>query len=129
MRNLLIMTAAFEAATGVALLLLPMFVISLLLGASLDTPVGFALARVCGAALLSLGLVCWLARADGQSRPGRGLIAAMLVYNLIVAAILAHAGLRLGMTGIGLWPAAGTHVVLAAWCVASLRNQPAPNSI
>ena len=128
MKGLLVTTAALEAATGIALLLQPLVVISLLLGVSLDSQGGIALARICGAALLSLGLACWFARNDGQTRPGRGLIAAMLAYNLIVAAILAHAGLGLGMTGIGLWPAAGGHVALAVWCVASLRSQAASNS-
>lgn len=129
MKGLLVATAALEAATGTALLLAPVAVISLLLGELPDTSGGIALARVFGAALVSLGLACWLTRQDGQTRPGRGLIAAMLAYNLIVAAVLAHAGLRLGMTGIGLWPAVGTHAALAVWCVTSLRSQPATNSI
>jgi hypothetical protein len=123
MKTLLVTTAALEAATGVALLLAPMVVISLLLGVSLDTPGGLALARVCGAAMLSLGIACWLARNDGQSRPGRGLIVAMLVYNVVVVALLTHAGLGLGMTGVGLWPAAAGHTALAAWCMAGLRSR------
>ena len=123
-RNLLILTAVLEAATGIALLALPAVVVSLLLGASLDTPAAVAVARVTGAAMLSLGVACWLARHDGQTRAGRGLVTAMLVYNIAVAAVLVHAGLGLGMHGIGLWPAAGTHTALSVWCVASLSGPP-----
>lgn len=121
-KNLLILMGVLEAATGIALLALPAVVVSLLLGASLDTPAAVVVARVTGAAMLSLGVACWLARHDGQTRPGRGLIAAMLVYNIAAAAILVHAGLALGLHGIGLWPAAGMHTALAVWCVASLRS-------
>jgi hypothetical protein len=46
----------------------------------------------------------------------------MLVYNFVVAALLGYAGLALGFTGIGLWPAAVAHTALAVWCVASLRS-------
>jgi hypothetical protein len=121
-KSLLIVTAVFEAATGIALLALPAVPVGLLLGASLGTAGGLAVARVTGAAMLSLGLACWLASNDGRTRPGRGVITAMLVYNTAVVAVLAHASLGLGLAGIGLWPAAGIHTVLAVWCVAGLRS-------
>jgi len=120
-KNLLVLTAVLEAATGVALLAAPVMVVSLLLGESLDAPGALVIARVTGAAMLSLGLACWLARDDGQTRPGRGIVTAMLVYNVVVAAVLAYVGVMLDLTGIGLWPAAGTHTALAVWCAASLR--------
>jgi hypothetical protein len=120
-KNLLIITAVLEAATGIALLAMPSVVASLLLGASLDSPGSVAVAHVTGAAILSLGLACWLARHDGQTRPGRGVIAAMLVYNIVIVAALAYAALILGLDGIGLWPAAGLHSALAVWCILGLR--------
>lgn len=122
-RGLLVVMAVLEAATGVALLILPVIVVSLLLGASLDTAGGLAVARVAGAALLSLGITCWFARHVGQTGPGRGVVVAMLVYNIVVIAVLTHAGLSLGMSGIGLWPAAGAHMVLASWCLVSLGSR------
>jgi hypothetical protein len=121
-KNLLIVTAILEAATGAALLVLPTAVILVLLGASLDSAGGVTVARVAGTAMLSLGLACWLARHDGKTRPGRGVVTAMLIYHIVIAALLAHAGLMLGMTGIGLWPAAAGHVALAAWSIACLRS-------
>lgn len=120
-RKLLIATALLEAATGAALMASPSLPVSLLLGASLDTPGGLAMARVAGAALLSLSLACWLARYDGQSRPGRAVVAAMLVYDITVGAVLAHAKLSLGAIGVGLWPAVVLHTALAVWCIACLR--------
>jgi hypothetical protein len=119
MKILLIVTAVLEAATGLALVLSPSMPASLLLGASLDTP-GLVVARVAGAALLALATACWLARNDPQSRAATGLIAAILLYNLAAVAVLVHAGLGLGLSGIGLWPAVVLHAVLGVWCVACL---------
>jgi hypothetical protein len=121
MKNLLTVTAGIEAATGLALLGLPSLVVSLLLGGSLDTPAALVVARVTGAALLSLGVACWLARNDEKSRAAVGVVTAMLMYNVAAVAVLAYAGIGLGLSGIGLWPAVLLHAALAAWCIACLR--------
>jgi hypothetical protein len=121
MKHLLAFTAVFEALTGVALIVAPATPVSLLIGAALDTPGGLTVARVAGAALLSLGVACWLARDDRQSRAARGLVAAMSLYNVAALTILVYVRLRLGLSGIGLWPAVVLHLALAAWCVAILR--------
>jgi len=123
-RYLLILTALAEAATGVAMVAAPVALVSLLLGASLDSSGAVTIARVTGVAMISLGLACWLAREEGGTRTGRALIAAMLLYNVAVAAILIHGRLALGLDGIALWPAALAHVALAAWCAAALRPPP-----
>jgi len=123
MKSLLIVTAAVEAAGGLALLGLPSLVASLLLGGSLDAPSALVVARVTGAALLSLGVACWLARHDERSRAARGLIAAMLFYNAAIVVVLVHAGMGLRLSGIGLWPTVVLHAALAAWCVACLRTR------
>ena len=121
--KLLTASAVLEAATGVALLASPSIPVSLLLGAALDAS-GSAVARVAGAALLSIAVACWLARTHGESPAGRALVVAMLVYNAAVIAVLAHAALGLGATGLLLWPAVGLHTALAAWCIACLRPLP-----
>ena len=126
MKALLIVTAGLEAATGLALSLSPALPVSLLLGASLDTPGGLVVARVAGAALLSLGVACWLVRDDRQNCAARGIVAALLLYNIATVAVLTHARLGLGLSGVGLWPAVGLHLALAVWCVACLRSQRAP---
>jgi hypothetical protein len=118
-KTLLIVTAAAETATGLALLGLPSLVASVLLGALLDAPAALVVARVAGAALLALGVTCWLARNSAAA----GLIAAMLLYNTAAVAVLAHAGAGLRLIGMGLWPAVALHVALAIWCIACLRTR------
>jgi hypothetical protein len=120
---LLIVTAAAETATGLALAGVPLLVISLLLGGSLDSPAALVLARMTGAALVSLGVACWLARNDAGSRAARGLVGALLLYNAAAVAVLAYAGAGLRLYGIGLWPTVILHAALAGWCIACLRNR------
>jgi len=122
-RTLLTVIALAEAGVGVTLLLSPPVVAGLLLGVSLDAPAALIVARIAGAALLSLGAACWLARDDGASRARRGVIAALLLYNSAATAVLAHAGASVGLVGVLLWPAVVLHAVLAAWCVACLRSR------
>jgi len=123
MKSLLIVTAALETAIGLALLGVPSLVISLLLGGSLDAPAALLVARVTGAALLSLGVACWLARNDEKSRAAVGLVTAMLLYNAAAVLVLLYASIGLALSGIGLWPAVLLHAALAVWCIACLRNQ------
>ncbi len=123
MKTLLIVTAGLETATGVALLGLPLRTGSLLLGGPLDSPAALVVARVTGAALLALGVACWLARNDAESRAARGLVSAILLYNLAAAAVLAHAGMVERLSGIGLWPAVVVHTAMAAWCIGCLTKR------
>jgi hypothetical protein len=118
-KTLLIVTALVETATGLTLLVSPTLVISLLLGASVDAPATLVLARMAGAALLSLGCACWLARNDGHRGVG-GLVAAMLLYNGVAVAVLANAGVLARVVGVLTWPAVALHAALAVWCIASL---------
>jgi len=122
-RELLIVTALVEMPIGLMLLLSPGLVVPFLLGTSLGAPAALVVARIAGAALLSLGGACWLARDDGPSRAGRGLVGAMLLYNGTAAAVLANAGAGMTLGGVLMWPAVALHAVLAVWCVASLRSR------
>jgi hypothetical protein len=78
------------------------------------------LARV---ALLALGVACWFAREDAAGRAANGLVAAMLLYNVGVVAILILAPMSLGLSGIAFWPVVLAHAGLAAWCVTRLSTR------
>jgi hypothetical protein len=120
MQALLLVTAFVEVSTGLALVVVPSSMVSILVGASAGALSEIVVARVTGAALLALGLACWLARDEPQSRAARGLIAAMLLYDVATVGVLAHAHFGLKLSAIGLWPAVLLHALLAVWCVICL---------
>jgi hypothetical protein len=121
MKKLLTGTAVVETGAGVALLGLPSVTALLLLGATLEASAAVTLARVGGAAILALSIVCWLTR-DAQELAARGLITAMVFYNLAVGGVLAFAGVGDGLHGMLLWPAVAFHVAMGAWCIATLSR-------
>src|SRR5882724_7950344 len=121
MNRLLKLTAVIEAATGLALIAVPAIVVRLLLGAEISGA-SIPLGRVAGAALLALGVACSLARNDTQSRAARGLVVAMLIYNIVATAVLAFAGIGLGLHGVALWPAVVLHAAMGVWCGPCLRS-------
>jgi hypothetical protein len=121
--KLLPLAAISEAATGLALLVVPSLVGRLLLGAEL-TGVSFPVARLTGIALIALGIACW---------PGCTPLCGLLTYNALATAFLAYLGIRGSWVGPLLWPAVVLHAVLAiflgrAWLLrpkASARNNQA----
>jgi len=119
MKQLLIVTALIEVGAGLALLCCPSATVALLLGAPLDTPAAISLGRVAGAALFALGVASWLAHYDDKSRAARGVVSAMVLYNLGTVVILGLAGIRSDPVSVGLWPAVMLHATMTVWCVAS----------
>jgi hypothetical protein len=100
-RGLLALAAAAEAATGVALLLMPSLVGQLLLGAELAGTAA-TVARVAGIALIALAVACW----PGPPQLG------MLGYSAALTLYLGYLGLSGGSSGILLWPAVLAHLIL-----------------
>jgi hypothetical protein len=101
MKTALMFAAIGEAATGLALLIVPPLVVHVLLGPDLavvDVPV----ARVAGIALVGLGISLW------PGPPALG----MLVYSAAVTLYLAHLGFN-GLSGLLLWPAVVLHAILS----------------
>ena len=96
MKKVLIFAAVAEAATGLALLIVPSLVGQLLFGEEL-TGVAIPVARVAGIALIALGIACW---------PGPPLVG-MLTYSAVVTLYLAYLGFAGGFAGVFLWPAVG----------------------
>ncbi len=128
MNCLLKLTAIIEATTGLALLVAPAIVVKLLLGAEISGA-AIPLGRVAGVALLALGVACWLAHDDTQSRAANGLATAMLLYNVGATVVLGAAGIWSQPVGIALWPAVILHAVMGVWCVMSLFKKPASSGV
>jgi hypothetical protein len=103
MNKVLIVAAVVEAATGLALLIVPSLVAQLLLGEEL-TGIAVPVARVAAIALVALGIACW---------PGPPLVG-MLTYSALVTLYLAYLGFADGLVGIFLWPAVAIHLILSA---------------
>jgi hypothetical protein len=122
--RLLMATAALEVSAGVALMSAPTAAARLLLGASIDAP-GLVVARVAGAALFTIGALCWVVGTERRGLLARGVFSALLFYNVAVLVAFAHANLALQLTGIGLWPVVTLHAALGVWCIACLYNRTA----
>src|SRR3954449_11121084 len=87
-KALLGLTAIVELTAAAALLAVPSRAATLLLGAGLDSPAANVVARIAGAALLSIGLTCWLARNTPEGGSHSGRIAGLLACNAAVAVLL-----------------------------------------
>jgi hypothetical protein len=114
MKWVLVLAAVGEAATGLALLLVPALVGQLLLGAEL---IGIAatVARVAGIALIALSVACW---------PGPPLLG-MLGYSAALTLVLAYLGWSGASSGVLLWPAVVVHVALTALLARVYRSDKA----
>jgi hypothetical protein len=100
--RLLALAAAAEAATGLALLIVPSLVCRLLFGAEL-TGVSIPMARVTGIALLGLGIACW---------PSWTALCGMSTYSALATVYLAYVGIGGESVGLLLWPAVVLHALL-----------------
>ena len=101
MGKVLTFAAVFEAATGLALLIVPLLVGRLLLGAELTDAI--PVARVAGIALIALGVCCW---------PGSTALCGMLTYGVLATLYLACLGVNGQWVGPLLWPAVVLHAIL-----------------
>ncbi len=125
-KSLLQVSAVLELGAGLALLILPSVFVPLLIGGgALEDPLTLAVTRVGGAAILALGIACWLARNDSPGGAASGLLTAMLIYNVGVVIILGQAGFQVQPVGILLVPAVILHTGMTAWCFLGLARKPA----
>ena len=107
MKNRLLAFAAItEAATGIALILVPSLVGSLLLGAEFSD-VAIIAGRVAGIALIALGVACW--PGGTATRP----LCGMLTYSVLVTFYLLYVAIRGESVGPLLWPVVAVHAVLS----------------
>lgn len=115
-KTLLTTIAIIEVLTGVGLLLAPSTAAGLLIGQPLDGAAALVVARVAGAALVAMGVICWLERLNSSM----GLLTGLLVYNIAVPLVVLHSHFVHGTNGAVLWAAAVVHLAVVAWIVACL---------
>jgi hypothetical protein len=108
-RRVLAFAAVFEVGTGLALMIDPAIVVTLLLGVEVSGT-GTLLGRCFGIALLALGLACWPGRPRSES--GSPAFRAMLAYNVLIALYLAYLGTVVHLGGLLLWPGAALHAAV-----------------
>ncbi len=122
MNKVLLLAAASEAATGLALLMVPSLVGRLLLGQEL-AGVAAVVGRVTGMALIALGLACLSGTA---ARPSA--VLGMASYGLLVSAYFFWLGVRGEFVGPFLWPAAIIHLLLTLNLLLAWRQTPRPHT-
>ena len=120
-KSLLIITAVFEVLTGLALLASPSRAGVSLTGSPIDSAAGVIVARVAGAALLAIGVACWLARDHGHSRrrpgPHRG---AADLQSWQPLRFWGSPGSHRRQTDAAIWPGTAAHAGLAVFCIVAL---------
>ena len=115
MKTLLIICSATEAATGLALIIIPSIVTQLLLGVAVNGN-ALTVSRLAGMCLISLGIACWPGQIFNQP------LRAMSFYNLLVAFFFIYIGLSSSLVGILLWPVALLHLGFAVVLFRGLLN-------
>lgn len=110
MTGVLKFSVAVETATGLALVVVPSIVATLLLGADLSST-AVIVARGFGIALVALSIACWPGGGapEASLQPLRG----MVVYNVGLAVLLVYVSTVAGVSGPLLWPAAVVHTLVA----------------
>ena len=121
LKELFLVTAVVEIATGLALLGLPAVVLASLLGIQAAVEETLVVSRIAGAALLAIGVTSALARDDAHTPAQRGVLVGILTYDVLVALLLVYGGLAVQMAGPALWPAVVLHTLLTIWCILCLR--------
>lgn len=116
-KSVLVVAAVSEAATGLALLILPSLVGQWLLGEEL-AGIAVTIARVTGIVLIALGIACW---------PGPPLLG-MLTYSAAVTLYLGYLGLSGASIGMLLWPAVVLHVILTALLIRASTTDKRANT-
>jgi len=119
LRLLLTLAGGLEILTGLAALISPATLVSLLLGSPLDS-IGVVLTRLFGAGVFALGLACVKSRHDVASPAGLAVSLGMTSYNLLAAVVIIWAAVGLSLGGLLLWAAGIGHAVLGVLLLSAL---------
>jgi hypothetical protein len=120
MKSILAATAILEGLTGLALLVVPSFVVTTLFGNSLTDATGLLVARLAGAVLVALAIACWFLRNELQASI---MVKLMAGYNIFTIILLVYASMVDKLYGFALWPTVIIHAGLLLWCIASLLKR------
>ena len=119
-KNVLALSAAAEAGTGLLSLAWPSLVVRLLFGAEI-AGAGVIMSRIAGIALIGLGVACSPGNSAFQPLYG------MLTYSTLAMLYLIYIGVREEAVGVLLWPAVVAHAILLALLVrARLKERRTP---
>ena len=120
----MVVAASAEALTGLALIAWPALVVRLIFGESL-APIGFALGRVAGFGLLSLGVACWpRTEDDGQS------VRALLMYNALATGYFSYLLVVRELKGTLLLPAMAIHALFTLLLIVfSMKREVAKSGV
>ena len=121
MKTLLSITAVFECLTGIALIVIPSTIVPMLLGIPFEDDSLHVISGITGAALISIGMACWLLRNSGAS--ALAIVKSVLFYNVAGTLILLYALLGLSMSAICLWPVTIIHIAMGIWCLVVLSRK------
>jgi hypothetical protein len=119
LRLLLTLCGGLEILAGLAALIAPGPLLSLLLGGPGD-PISSVMARLFGAGVFALGLACVKARHDVASPAGLAVSIGITAYNFLAAVVLLWSAAEMGLGGLLLWGAGIGHAVLGALFVSAL---------
>ena len=117
MKKVLTIAAVAEAATGLALIVVPSLVGRLLFGADL-AGVAKPVARVAGIALLALGVACL---------PSCTPLCGMLTYSVLATGCLFYLAVRGEWAGPLLWPVVALHALLTILLTRMWFKVPIPD--
>ncbi len=101
--------AVAEVGVGLAMMIVPAVVVTLLLGVEISGA-GTLVGRFFGIALLALEMACWPGAPRGES--GRPVFRALLTYNVLFALYLAYLGTVGNLGGLLLWPGVVFHAAV-----------------
>lgn len=110
--DMMLIVAAGETATGLALILFPQVVVDTLFGTE-TAGSGLAVARIAGMALTALGIACW--PDDNTANRARRSRIAMLVYSVLATVYLGLLAIDGELRGPLLWPAVVVHLAVTVW--------------
>jgi hypothetical protein len=123
LRRVLAFSSVVEAGTGLALMIDPAMVITLLLGAG-ATGVALNTGRCLGIGLLALALAWWAGGPRAESRPS--VVLSVLTYNGLIALYLGYLGAVGHSKGAMLWPAVALHAAVALAAVWTALRSKSP---